>query len=202
MITDQDIVLGNIHSHNTMAANFSSVDIDTLKELAPEENFYISTVWATNVKSFEGSMSYLDQYDQPNLLSLKYVNDVEAEADDEWIEQAGWIIADKAAKAALIPQTKQLNAFNNSSHDISSAKLASNYIQRQAEIDRAFALKDAVNNTGEWWCTSDEYDYLNQLQLAYMRGETTSQEYVKELIDYGYEIGDTIYTEEGKRLII
>jgi hypothetical protein len=64
-------MMGIIHSHHSMGAFFSGTDKSCLKDNAPDENFYCSTVVASAKEKFAFALSYKDQYDKVHLIEAE-----------------------------------------------------------------------------------------------------------------------------------
>ena len=62
---------GLIHSHHSMGAFFSGTDKGTIKEMAPQENFFCSLVVATAKSKFAFAVGYRDQYGITHIKKVK-----------------------------------------------------------------------------------------------------------------------------------
>jgi hypothetical protein len=83
---------GNIHSHHTMGAFFSSTDKQALTDNANEVG-YPSLVVANGGKEEHAfAISYLDQWRQPHMFAASDIEiDIDIEEDDEWVKEADTI---------------------------------------------------------------------------------------------------------------
>ena len=83
---------GNIHSHHTMGAFFSSTDKQALTDNANEVG-YPSLVVANGGKADHAfAMSYLDQWRHPHMFEASDIEvEIDIEENDEWVKEANII---------------------------------------------------------------------------------------------------------------
>jgi hypothetical protein len=186
-LADESLVLGNIHSHNSMTAYFSKVDKDTLLELAPDENFYISTVWATNpTKPFAGALSYLDQYKFPHIYEFNKETTAidKPEPNEEWDAQLIQIIEwkkqeEEAKKKASKPKGQTEMAIVKAGE----AKSLEDYKFSGSE-DEPFP------DTPSGVYSMSNEDYEEHLILFFRSGDLSEEEFADELAGMGYEANE------------
>ena len=102
---------GLIHSHNTMSCHFSDTDDDTMKEHAPNENFYFSLIVSTNYLSHRGfKLSYIDQYGIVSIVGIKaedIIEDFELVSQKDWVDEYTIIKKRKAKEIILEKASKK-----------------------------------------------------------------------------------------------
>lgn len=82
-------MMGIIHSHHNMGAFFSGTDKNCLKDNAPIQNFYCSTVVASKKEKFAFAISYQDQYGKTHLIESKS-EDINMQMPNKSKEQDKW----------------------------------------------------------------------------------------------------------------
>ena len=83
---------GNIHSHHTMGAFFSSTDKQALTDNANEVGYPSLVVACGGKENHAFAMSYLDQWRQAHLYEAADIEiDIDIEEDEEWVKEANTI---------------------------------------------------------------------------------------------------------------
>jgi hypothetical protein len=195
LLSNPRIVIGNIHSHNSMPANFSSVDIKTLEEMAPDSNFYVSTVWSTNTKSFDGAISYKDQYGVARTLDLpleKSMNQLKPnpvwDAEIEFIQELKK--ADEQAKLAQKRSKAQTSIFPS---------YTNGWGKGWDKVGNKLSMEDPSPAPFDMPLSED--DYMEYLVNAFDKKQLTEADFYDELADYGYEKGDAVILRSGRRIL-
>ena len=83
---------GNIHSHHTMGAFFSSTDKQLLDDAANNVGYPSLVVANEGKKTHAFAMSYLDQYKQPHIYESKEIEiEYDLTIEKDWIQEADTI---------------------------------------------------------------------------------------------------------------
>ena len=88
----KDMYQGNIHSHHTMGAFFSSTDKELLRDGANKVGYPSLVVANGGKESHAFAISYLDQYRQPHIFEAKAIDaEYDEVSEPEWVKEANKI---------------------------------------------------------------------------------------------------------------
>jgi len=186
-------IQGNIHSHHSMGAFYSSTDEQQCIDGA-NENFYYSLVVSTkpNAEVFFG-VSYPDQFGQVHIVEI---DDIEVETinhvDEAWKTEAKYIKKNKK------PETTYPTLYNRGKHnrqvETSQATLFGNYNTpppTPTREDRFDAYLDTLSYNGTYLSNEEEemtykqWEVYDDLMLDYDRGRIKKRQLNKELKKIG-----------------
>ena len=191
-------VQGNIHSHHSMGAFYSSTDEQQCIDGA-NENFYYSLVVSTKAgKELYCGVSYPDQFGQVHILEM---DDIEVEEnrvfDKEWKTQADFIKKNKKPEPTTI-NLYQRGKYNNTGQ----ATLFNGYQpknqtkQPQTKQDRYEEHIDWLSYNGSYNLTKKEeekmyswdlFDEFDEIMLDFELGKITKAQCNKKLKKLGVD---------------
>ena len=83
---------GNIHSHHTMGAFFSTTDKELLRDAANDVGYPSLVVASSGKESHSFAISYLDQFRQPHIFEAKDIDiEYDEPVENSWITEANSI---------------------------------------------------------------------------------------------------------------